>query len=133
VRVVFDSNIFISALAIPGSQAEKAILRILSGHDTLLISQKILDETLSTLANKFSRDIEALSRVAINLTEMSEMITPRKRLKVLKDDPDNRILECALEGDADFVVTGDKEMLRQKHYGGVRIITLREYLDMPGS
>ena len=133
MRVVFDSNIFISALAIPGSQAEKAILRILSGHDTLLISQKILDETLSTLANKFSRDIEALSRVAINLTEMSEMITPRKRLKVLKDDPDNRILECALEGDADFVVTGDKEMLRQKHYGGVRIITLREYLDMPGS
>ena len=133
MRVVFDSNIFISALAIPGSQAEKAILRILSGHDTLLISQKILDETLSTLANKFSRDIEALSRVAVNLTEMSEMITPRKRLKVLKDDPDNRILECALEGDADFVVTGDKEMLRQKHYGGVRIITLREYLDMPGS
>ncbi|MBI3610203.1 MAG: putative toxin-antitoxin system toxin component, PIN family [Nitrospirae bacterium] len=133
MRVVFDSNIFISALAIPGSQAEKAILRILSGHDTLLISQKILDETLSTLANKFSRDIEALSRVAVNLTEMSEMVTPRKRLKVLKDDPDNRILECALEGDADFVVTGDKEMLRQKHYGGVRIITLREYLDRPGS
>ncbi len=131
MRVVFDSNIFISALAIPGSQAEKAILRILSGHDTLLISQKILDEILSTLANKFSRDIEALSRVAVNLTEMSEMITPRKRLKVLKDDPDNRILECALEGAADFVVTGDKEMLRQKHYGGVRIITLREYLDMP--
>jgi len=133
VRVVFDSNIFISALAIPGSQAEKAILRILSGHDTLLLSQKILDETLSTLANKFSRDIEALSRVAVNLTEMSEMITPRKKLRVLKDDPDNRILECAMEGDADFVVTGDKEMLRQKHYGGVRIITLREYLDMPGS
>ena len=133
MRVVFDSNIFISALAIPGSQAEKAILRILSGHDTLLISQKILDETLSTLANKFSRDIEALSRVAVNLTEMSEMITPRKKLKVLKDDPDNRVLECALEGDADFVVTGDKEMLRQKHYGGVRIITLREYLDMSGS
>jgi uncharacterized protein len=133
VRVVFDSNIFISALAIPGSRAEKAILRILSGHDTLLISQKILDETLSTLANKFSRDIEALSRVAVNLTEMSEMITPRKKLKVLKDDPDNRILECALEGDADFIVTGDKEMLRQKHYGGVQIITLREYLDMPGS
>lgn len=133
MRVVFDSNIFISALAIPGSQAEKAILRILSGHDTLLISQKILDEILSTLANKFSRDIEALSRVAVNLTEMSEMITPRKRLKVLKDDPDNRVLECAMEGDADFVVTGDKEMLRQKRYGGIRIITLREYLDMPGS
>ena len=131
MRVVFDSNIFISALVLPGGRAEKAILRILSGRDTLLLSPKIMDEILSTLANKFSRDIEALSRVAVNLTEISEMIAPRRKLRVLKDDPDNRILECALAGDADFVVTGDKQMLRQKRYGRIRIITLREYLDMP--
>lgn len=129
MRVVFDSNIFMSALVLPGGRAEKAILTILSGHDTLLLSQKILDEILSTLANKFSRDIEALSRVAVNLTEMSERITPRRKVKVFKDDPDNRILECAQAGNADFVVTGDKEMLRQKRYEGIRIITLREYLD----
>ena len=61
---------------------------------------------------------------------MSEMITLRKKLKVFKDDPDNRILECALAGNAAFVITGDKEMLRQKHYGGIRIISLREYLNM---
>jgi len=133
VRVVFDSNIFISALVLPGGRAEKAILRILSGQDTLLLSQIILDEILYTLANKFSRDIEALSRVAVNLTEMSEMITPRRKVKVFKDDPDNRILECAQAGNADLVVTGDKEMLKQKRYGGIRIITLREYLDLSES
>ena len=133
MRVVFDSNIFISALVLPGGRAEKAILRILSGQDTLLLSQIILDEILYTLANKFSRDIEALSRVAVNLTEMSEMITPRRKVKVFKDDPDNRILECAQAGNADLVVTGDKEMLKQKRYGGIRIITLREYLDLSES
>ncbi|MBI3810163.1 MAG: PIN domain-containing protein [Nitrospirae bacterium] len=50
MRVVFDTNIFITALVIPGSQAEKAVLGILDGADTLLISKPILDKLLSTLA-----------------------------------------------------------------------------------
>ena len=129
MRVVFDSNIFISAFAIPGGQAEKAMSRIIEGKDTLLISKEILDELLSTLARKFSHNIEALSQVAVSLTEIAEMIKTRKRLKVFKDDPDNRVLECALAGSADLIVTGDKEMLGLKSYEGIRIISLRGYLE----
>jgi predicted nucleic acid-binding protein len=43
VRVVFDTNIFISALIVPGSQAEKAVFKILDGDDTLLVSKPLLD------------------------------------------------------------------------------------------
>ena len=128
MRVVFDTNIFISALAIPGSQAETAILRILDGADTLLISKAILDELLSTLAVKFSRDPEALSQVAVMLTEMAEVVKPKNTVEVFKDDPDNRVLECAEAGHADFIVTGDKEMLQLKQYQGIRLISLRDYL-----
>lgn len=97
MRVVFDSNIYISALSLPGGRADKAIRRILDGIDTLLISKPILDEVLSILASKFSRDAEALSQVAVTLGELAEMVRPVHRLKVLADDPDNRILECAKE------------------------------------
>ena len=128
MRVVFDTNIFISALAIPDSQAETAILRILDGADTLLISKAILDELLSTLAVKFSRDPEALSQVAVMLTEMAEVVKPKNTVEVFKDDPDNRVLECAEAGHADFIVTGDKEMLQLKQYQGIRLISLRDYL-----
>ena len=131
MRVVFDSNIYISALAISGSTAEKAIIRILEGTDTLLISKPILDEVLSTLARRFSRDPEALSQVAVTLTDMAELVKPQNTIRVLKDDPDNRILECANAGRADLVVTGDKEMLRLKQYGRTRIVSLREYLGKP--
>jgi len=131
VRVVFDSNIYISALAISGSTAEKAIIRILEGTDNLLISKPILDEVLSTLARRFSRDPEALSQVAVTLTDMAELVKPQNTIRVLKDDPDNRILECANAGRADLVVTGDKEMLRLKQYGRTRIVSLREYLGKP--
>ena len=125
MRVVFDSNIYISALTLPGGQAEKALFRILDGTDTLLISKPILDEVLSILARKFSHDRDELSHAAVTLTEMAEVVKPGLAIKVLADDPDNRILECAEEGDADYIVTGDKAMLNLKQHRGVRIIPLR--------
>ena len=128
MRLVFDTNIFISALVIPGSRAEKAILRILDGADTLLISKPILDELLSTLARKFSRDPEALSQVAVMMMEMAELVEPKNTVEVFNDDPDNRVLECAESGQADVIVTGDKEMLLLKRYQGIQLITLRDYL-----
>ena len=129
MRVVFDSNIFISALVIPGSQAEKAISKIIEGDDILLISKEILDEVLSVLSAKFSRDREELSHVAVVLSELGEIVSSTKKIKILKDEPDNRILECALSGHADVIVTGDKDMLRLKMYERVRIISLKEYLE----
>jgi len=128
VRVIFDSNIYISALVIPGGQAERALFRILDGTDTLLISKTILDEVLATLARKFSRDPEALSQAAVILTEIAEVVKPEHTVSVFKDDPDNRVLECADAGRADCIVTGDKTMLRLKQYRNIRLISLREYL-----
>ena len=47
----------------------------------------------------------------------------------MKDEPDNRILECAVAGRADVIVTGDRALLALGEYRGARIISLREYLD----
>ena len=56
MRVVFDTNIFISALVVPGSLAEKAILKIIEDGDILVISKDIINEVLSVLSTKVSRD-----------------------------------------------------------------------------
>jgi putative PIN family toxin of toxin-antitoxin system len=130
VRVVFDTNIFISALVVPGSLAEKAILKIVEEEDSLLISKDIIDEILSVLSSKFGRDREGLSHIAVTLAELAELVTPPKRIKLSKDEPDNRILECAIYGEADFLVTGDKEILQLREYKGVKIISLKEYLEL---
>jgi putative PIN family toxin of toxin-antitoxin system len=128
MRVVFDSNIFISALIIPGSQAVKAIARIFEGIDSLVLSKAIIDEVLSVLARKFSRDREDISRTAIFLSELGKIVAPSKKLTVLNDDPDNRILECAIAGKVDLIVTGYKEILNIKEFQGIRITSLKEYL-----
>lgn len=128
MRVVFDTNIFISAFVLPGSLAEKAILKIIEGEDILLLSREILDELLSVLATKFSRDKEEISRLAVMLGEMVEWVKPRLKVSVLKDEPDNRVLECAVSGRADLIVTGDKEMLKLRYYKGTKIVNLKTYL-----
>ncbi len=130
MRVVFDTNIFISALVIPGSLAEKAIFKIIEGKDSLLISKDIINEVLSVLASKFERDREDLSHVAVTLTEIAELVKPSKRIEIFKDDPDNRILECAISGEADFLITGGKEMLLLREHKGVKIISLKEYVEL---
>ncbi len=130
MRVVFETNVFVSALMFPGRQAEKALERIVAGHDHLLISQSIIDEVLTVLARKFRQDAEQLAHDAILLARIGEIIATRQRLTLLKDDPDNRILECAVAGRADLIVTGDRELLDLKQFEGIRIVSLRSYLDM---
>jgi len=129
VRAVFDTNIFISAFAIPGGRAETAVLKAVEGDVHLVISRAIIHEVLDVLARKFDRNPEELARTAVYLSELAEVVTPRRRLKVLHDEPDNRILECAVAGKADVVVTGDQAMLRLGAYREIRILSLKDFLE----
>ena len=70
-----------------------------------------------------------LAKVAVLLSEIGHMVSPDRKISVLKDEADNRILECAVEAAADVVVTGDREMLALGRIEGVRILSLREYLE----
>jgi putative PIN family toxin of toxin-antitoxin system len=128
VKVVFDTNILVSALVFPGGRGEEALRRIVEERDQLLISKPILEELLRVLGSKFSRDPEELAHIAVFLSELAVTAKPRRRLQVVKDEPDNRILECALTGRAEVIVTGDHALLALGEYRGVRIMTLRQYL-----
>jgi len=128
LKVVFDTNILESALVFPGGRGETALRRIVEEHDQLMLSKPILDELLGILARKFARDAEELAHVAVFLSELGVLVRPRRRLRVARDEPDNRILECAVAGRADVIVTGDKALLAIGACRNVRIISLREYL-----
>ena len=128
MKVVFDTNVLVSALALPGGRGDEALRRVVDGEDSLALSKAVLDELLSVLARKFDHDREALARVAVFLSEAAEFVEPTERLAVLADEPDNRILECALAAGAQLVVTGDRAMLAQGDYRGILIVSLSSYL-----
>lgn len=113
----------------PGGQADAAVRRVMEGADHLLISKPIMDELLGVLARKFSRNVDELARVAVFLSELAELVRPRRKLRILSDEADNRVLECGVAGHADAIVTGDKAMLALASYRRLRILSLKDYLE----
>ena len=128
MKVVFDTNVFVSALTLPGGRGDQALRKIVEGEDSLALSKRILDELLSVLARKFARNREELARVAVFLSNLGEIVEPAESLTVLADEPDNRIVECALAANAQLIVTGDRAMLALGEYRDVSIVSLRTYL-----
>jgi len=71
--------------------------------------------------DKVREAVQAISQVAT-------VLRPRPTLHILKDEPDNRILECAIAAQAEFVVSGDRHLLSLKHHAGITMISLADFL-----
>ena len=130
MKVVFDTNIFISAFIVSGSQGEQAFHHARQGRFELFTSVPILTETARKLREKFEQRAEDITEALKLISRTSEVLRPRTKLTVLEDVPDNRILECALEAHADLVVTGDRHLLKLKEFHGIPIIRLADFLRM---
>lgn len=128
MKIVFDTTIYISAFAIPGGNAEKAYLHAIDGDFTLFTSIAILTEVAQKLDEKFGWEKQKIVQLISSISDVATVLKTTPWLKVLSDDPDNRIVECALKAGVDFLVTGDKHLLTLRNYGNVKIITLANFL-----
>lgn len=129
MNTVFDTNILVSGFEFPTGRAKQALDIVSEGHDRLFISQPIIDELVRVLTQKFGRDSFGLREVFAWIDKHCHLVTPTETLAVLADEPDNRILECALEANAAVIVTGDRAMLALQRIGNTRIVSLADYLD----
>jgi putative PIN family toxin of toxin-antitoxin system len=133
IRVVVDTNVYISALmfgGLPGSFLDLAFLRLF----VLLISPALLDELDEKLRFKFGVSAKDTAMIRAKLEGTAEVVRPYKMLHVIKDDlDDNRVLECAVEGEADYIVTGDRHLLKLGVHEGISIVTVRQFLDAADS
>ena len=129
MKVVFDTNVFISAFVIPGGKAEEAYLHAIKGDFTLCSSIAILHETAQKLRQKFGWQENKIARLLNAIVKIATVIKTEPHLHLLADEPDNRIIECAMEVKADFIVTGDKHLLSLKHFQKIDIITLSDFLE----
>lgn len=125
---MFDTNVYVSAFVVPMSKSDLALRRALRGAFELVVSPEILAETLGKLADKFDFLRAELVRVEENVRAAATAVEPDFSLSVLADEPDNRILECAVYSGALAVVTGDKDLLALGSYEGVGIMTVAELL-----
>ena len=126
--LVFDTNVYVSAFVVPGSKSDLAFRLALRGAFDLASSEAILTELREKLASKFGLRESELSRVERTIRSAATIVEPETELDVLGDEPDNRILECALAAEASAIITGDRHLLALKNYQGIGIMTVAELL-----
>jgi uncharacterized protein len=130
MKVVFDTNIFISAFVVRGSLGEQAFLLAQRKRFDLYTSVSILTETAQKLRDKFDQSDENIKAALKLISRASTVRKPNVRVNVLEDIPDNRILECALDAGADLIVTGDRHLLRLRKYQDIAIVRLGDLMRM---
>ena len=128
MRIVFDTNIYISAFAITGSSAEEAYRQAINETFKLFTSTAILTELANTLRSKFDWSDEKTRQLLRSLANVATVLKTQPHLHVLRDEADNRILECAVLARADAIVTGDRHLLSLGLFEGVSILKLVDFL-----
>ncbi len=107
VRVVFDTNIWISALRMKGNPYRCVLLAVL-GVVVSVTCAELLDELRRVLTHKFRLPSELVERHLVAIQNLSELV--------------------AITGGADYIVTGDKHLLALKQYGNIAIVKASEFL-----
>lgn len=131
--IVADTNVIVSALLWEGNES-KIIGLAEEGRIKLLTSVALLRELKNVLSHeRFGLEEETIDENVKYILIISEIVSPKQKLKVIQEDPaDDRVLECALEGRAEYIVSGNKHLLRLKKFRETKIVHAKELLGLLG-
>jgi putative PIN family toxin of toxin-antitoxin system len=132
-KAVLDTNILVSSFILSG-KPRRLLTEIARKRITLVTSEEILDEFMKaarrkrisryTAEGQAERFVEIISRIA-------EIVEVKSKLKVVKEDAtDDKVVNAALDAQADWIVTGDQHLLKLKEFRGVQIIAVDKALRM---
>jgi len=132
LKVVLDTNVIVSGLNFQTSNPAKILIMVASGEIANFISRPIINETRRILAEKFFWTLEEVESAEVWLNSFSKSVNPESHISVIADDPDNRILECAIESQADFIISGDHHLTDLENYQGIQIVDPGAFLELIG-
>lgn len=128
-KIVVDTNNLISALGWEGKSRE-LIRRVIDKEYKLVISIKQITE-LKRVMNypKFKFTEEQKSEFLKILIEIANIIDTKLSLNIIEEDPDDNVLiECAVETNADYIISGDKHLKKLKKFRNIRILSVNDFL-----
>jgi putative PIN family toxin of toxin-antitoxin system len=128
--VVIDTNVMVSALLKSTGAPGKMLDLWVQGRFRLIVSQEILDEYFEVLVRKGIEPdlVAALSR---RMSRYAHLVAPKGRLNIVEQDAsDNKFLECAVEGNAEYIVSGDRHLLALKRFRETEIVTPTGFLKL---
>jgi uncharacterized protein len=130
VRVVVDTNVLVSAL-IDDGKLRKLVVELLEKH-TVILSRQMLAELADVLSrDKFTVKSSQVDRFVSSLVRMSKIAPDNARFKVVLEDPDDdKVLNTAYAGKAEFIVTGDRHLLVLVKFKRTKIVNVNQMLEL---
>jgi putative PIN family toxin of toxin-antitoxin system len=126
LRVVLDTNILVSAFFWEGNE-RKILFKCKTRKLNSITSLEILNELEKVLKTKFKVPVNKIRDYSKEILYFSEIVFPLGELDIIKEDPtDNIILETAIIGKANILVTGNKHLLKLKKYRNVKILQTKD-------
>jgi putative PIN family toxin of toxin-antitoxin system len=128
-RAVIDTNVYVSALNFTGRPGEVLDL-LMKGEVEVSISPFILAELEKILRERFEWKTEQIRRALIRIKGKTILVHPKVKVSaVTQKDDDNRILECAVEAEVEYLISGDKKhLLPLQQYQRIKILSPAEFL-----
>lgn len=130
LRVVFDTNIYISAFQYPKGRVAALWDAAGAGHFHLIVSPAIIQETARVLREDFQWQEAMVERVVRIIAHVARkgLISPQSRIRAITADPDDdRILECAIDGKADLIISNDRHLRDIKKHAGIPIVAAIDF------
>jgi len=131
IKIVLDTNVLISGFLNPHNPPGQIFLHLTEpGFLKLVISDEIFEEYINVLRRKkFSLDKGKIDYALKLIQETAITVTTQQKLNITQDEADNKFFECALEGRAKYIITGDvKHIQKVKVYKGIKIVSPAEFL-----
>jgi putative PIN family toxin of toxin-antitoxin system len=128
IKVVLDANIFVSSIIVPKGNSAQIIDLIVKEKIELIISQSILEEVRRVLfyphiQKRHQHNDKRIYEFIKDWARIAKFAPGKVKIDAIKDDPtDNKYLECAVEGKANYIVSGDKHLKKLKEYQGIKIV-----------
>lgn len=129
-RFVLDTNILVSALLIKNSSPFK-LIKIIETIGITLYSEETIQEINQVLnRKKFDKYLtsEEKQKFLLKFIERSELVIITEIITICRDSKDNKFLELAISGKADFIITGDQDLLVLNPWKNISIVTVSEFL-----
>jgi uncharacterized protein len=125
--VVLDTNVLISSIVFGGKPRQ--IIKLLQENKIIAVTTTILiAELLEILTKKFQFIPAKIALVQELIKENFTLVHPTKAIHVVRDNDDNRVLEAAIEGNCNYIITGDKDLLDLRTFKNISILKPEEFL-----
>lgn len=129
MRVVLDTNVLVSAIHLRSRVAREVLASMLAGDHHLLTGSAVLAELEGVLVDTFQWNSDAARATRLQVEQMAQVVHVESVTRVCRDPDDDEVLAVAASGEADMLVTGDKDLLILGEHAGTRIVTPRQFLD----